>query len=113
MPHHAPMAFSWRYYYEKCMYAWAVLAHSWVLVQIITIFRSKNASGLSLAAWIIFCVSSIVWIIYGAFVMKVRNYVIITSSSTALILGIIILVGIVLYGSADGTDADAGDDPVG
>ncbi len=89
----------WKYYYARFMLLWAVTSHAFGLIQAIEIYQSKNASGVSLAAWSVYIASSIIWIIYGAAVLARRNLVIVTSSSIGVTLGTIIVIGIILYGN--------------
>ena len=88
----------WKFYYARFMVAWAILSHSALLIQAIKIYRQKNADGVSLLAFILYSVSSVIWLVYGAFVLAKRNWVIVASSITAIALGIIIIVGVILYG---------------
>jgi hypothetical protein len=53
-----------------------------------------------LAAFVVLLVSSVLWFIYGFFVLN-HNVVLVASSSTAFVLGVVILVGIVMYGTGD------------
>lgn len=91
----------WKVYYSRFMVGWAVVAHTALLLQSVEIYRTKNASGVSLPAFVVYTFSSIIWFIYGVFVLARRNYVIMVSSTLATLLGATIVVGIVLYGDND------------
>jgi uncharacterized protein with PQ loop repeat len=88
----------WKLWYAKGMLGWAVVSHVFLLLQAVKIYTEKNASGVSLPAYALYIVGSIVWVIYGAFVLHSRNLVIVVSSSIGLVGGVIILLGIILYG---------------
>ena len=89
----------WKLYYAKGMIGWAVLSHTFLLIQAIEIYTNENASGVSLAAYIVYLVGAVIWGVYGAFVLTRRNIVIVVSSVTAFLLGTVVLIGIILYGN--------------
>lgn len=89
---------AWKQYFSKFMYLFAIVSQIWLLLQLIEVFRTKNTAGLSIAAFALLAAGHIIWIIYGAFVMEPRNNVMILSSSIALALASLILVGIFVYG---------------
>lgn len=88
----------WKDYFTKFMYFFAIISQIWLLLQLIEVFRTKKTAGLSIAAFALLAVGHIIWIIYGAFVMEPRNNVMVLSSSVALALASLILVGIFIYG---------------
>lgn len=88
----------WKRYYSKAMIIWAVVAHTFLLLQAIKIYSEQNASGVSLPAYIVYECGAIIWFIYGMVVLEERNYAIIASAVTAFTMGMIVLVGIILYG---------------
>jgi uncharacterized protein with PQ loop repeat len=87
----------WKVNYSKFMIFWAMASHVWLIVQSVKIYRNQNAAGVSLPAFMILLTSSIVWLIYGAFVLERRNKVIVISSSVSMLLGIPVLVAILKY----------------
>lgn len=91
----------WKQHYANFMMVWAVVSHVSLLLQSIKIYVGKDASGVSLETYILFMVSSTIWMIYGFFVLTPRNWVIIMSSLTAISINISILVGVIKYGNAD------------
>jgi uncharacterized protein with PQ loop repeat len=88
----------WKIYYAYFILAFALLSHTFELLQAIQIYSQKSAQDVSLPAFILWVVGSVIWFIYGTFVLAIPNWPIIVSSVAAFILGIIIVVGIVLYG---------------
>lgn len=86
----------WKQYYTKFMLAWAVLAHSWLLVQIVEIVSSKNVQGLSVLAFSILLTSNVIWFIYGYAVLPKRNYVIMTSGAVSFTLASTI-IGLIFH----------------
>jgi uncharacterized protein with PQ loop repeat len=95
MEHH------WRYYYEKFMYVFVIIAPIGLLLQSIKIFQTQDAGGVSLATYILSLFGCIVWIVYAAKVLKDRNNAIIINSSISLILVITIIIGVLIYPSKD------------
>jgi uncharacterized protein with PQ loop repeat len=87
----------WKRYYNQFMYVFAVLSQVWLLLQLIAVHQTKKTDGLSLVAFSLLAAGHMVWIIYGAFVMSPRNYIMIISSTLALMLTIGILIGILVY----------------
>lgn len=102
----------WKLYYARAMIPLAILFHAFGAIQAYEIYSSQNASGVSLAAYVVYVISAMTWFCYGAFVLVRRNLIIMLSSMTAFTLGVIILVGIILYGGADAGGNDANNDPM-
>ena len=88
---------AWKRYYSKFMLFWAVAAYLWLVIQAYELYSSKDATGLSLAAFIFYIFGSCVWFTYGTFVLPERNLAIMISSITSFTLGSVIIAGIVLY----------------
>lgn len=88
----------WKIWYARGMLGWSVVSNVFLFVQAGQIFQDKDATGVSLPAYIMYCFGTLVWIFYGAVVLTKRNLVIIVSSTIGLIGGITILVGVILYG---------------
>jgi uncharacterized protein with PQ loop repeat len=87
----------WKENYSKFMVFWSVASHSWLLIQAITIFINKDASGVSLPAFILLSISSLIWLFYSLKVLPKRNLPIILSSVVSILFGIVLLVGIIMY----------------
>ena len=94
---------AWRDNYKKFMLFWAVAAHSWLIVQLISVFQNEDASDLSLPAFIIYTCSSLIWFTYGAFVLEERNYTLMISGTVSGILGVTTLAAIAKYGGSTDT----------
>jgi len=88
----------WKIYYAYGILAWSVLAHVFELLQAIKIFTEKDATGVSLIAFCLWIFGAVIWFVYGLFVLAIPNWPIVVSSSLAFVLGIVNVVGIVLYG---------------
>jgi uncharacterized protein with PQ loop repeat len=93
----------WKKYYTHWMTLWAVIAHSWLVIQATELYRSKDANGLSLAAFIFLSFSGVIWFIYGTFVIEPRSRILMISGAVSFILAVINIVGIALY-QKDGDD---------
>lgn len=87
----------WRKIYARLTVIWVVFSYSWLLIQVESIYSSKDATGISTPAYIVYVFSSWVWFIYGTFVLPRRNAVIMTSSTLAIILGTLTLIGSLVY----------------
>jgi uncharacterized protein with PQ loop repeat len=88
------MTEAWKSYYLKFMMVWAIIGHTWLLLQAIEVYQTENAEGLSQSAFVILMISGLLWFTYGYFALPVRNYVIATSSSISTILTLVIIIGI-------------------
>ncbi len=64
--------------------------------QIFTIFGKQQASGVSLASWIMYLLIGLITLAYGSF-HKLRPIII--SQSLWTIIDIVIIVGVIMYGS--------------
>lgn len=91
----------WKLWYAKAMLAWVVLGKAFLVIQAVEIFTSKNAAGVSLAAYIVYIIGSVIWLIYGAMVLQRKNLVIVVSAATAIVMGVIVLIGVIMYGDAE------------
>jgi uncharacterized protein with PQ loop repeat len=87
----------WKSYYQKWMYFWAIGSHTFLLLQALEIYQEKNAESVSLSAYIVYVLSSLIWLGYAALVLEPRNKVMMISAVTGFSMGIVILVGISLY----------------
>jgi uncharacterized protein with PQ loop repeat len=88
----------WKIYYAYGILAWAVLSHTFELLQAIKIYTEKNAEGVSLPAFALWIFGAIVWGVYGAFVLNIPNWPIIVSAIIAFLLGVVVLTGVIIYG---------------
>ena len=88
---------TWKLWYVKFMAPFAVLSHAWLAIQAISIFIDKDAKGVSLVAYIVYIISSVIWFVYGMFVLTKKNIVIVLSAVTAIALGVLVIVGVLMY----------------
>lgn len=91
----------WKMYYKKWILIWSPLSHIWLFVLLVSVFNNEDASSLSIISFVIFICSSIIWFIYGFFVLEDRNYAIIASAVTAFCLGCTSILAIILYGDPE------------
>jgi uncharacterized protein with PQ loop repeat len=87
----------WKHRFEQFMWVFVLASQSWLIVQAVDVFKTKNANGLSALAWSSLVAVHIIWIIYARFVLQPSNGIILANSSMSLILSILILVGILIY----------------
>lgn len=87
----------WKSKYTKFMLIWSVVAHTWLLIQIVKLYTSKDTNGLSLIAFCLLLISSIFWFIYGMWVIPQKSYPLILNASLSFTLNIIMITGIILY----------------
>lgn len=88
---------NWKHHYSKFMIVWSILSQTWLLIQTINIYVDKDASGVSLIAFVLLQISSVIWLVYASWVLPTLNIPIMMSSIIALTIGIALLTGIVLY----------------
>lgn len=87
----------WKYYYEKCMFLWAIFGQTWLLLQVIKIYQTQDVSGLAIVSYILLIFGAVVWFIYACFVLPDRNWIIIVNSSISFVLAWTVVAGILLY----------------
>lgn len=98
----------WRYRFEKFMAVYAVLSHTWLLIQTIQIYSTKDVSSLSIVAFILLLVNSVMWGSYAAYVLQFKNKPLLISACVSFCVVIVALVGIILYSDSDETKANSG-----
>jgi uncharacterized protein with PQ loop repeat len=100
---------TWKDYYKKWILVWSPLSHIWLFVLLVSVFKNEDASDLSIVSFSIFVFSSIMWFIYGFFVLEEKNFAIIASSVTAFTLGVTSIFAIIAYGDvSSGVDDERG-----
>ena len=62
--------------------------------QIIDLYSSKDAHGLSLLSWFLFFIGASIWLAYG---VKIKNIPLIISSFLWVTTELILIVGILIY----------------
>lgn len=90
---------NWKWFYGNVlMYVWACVSCVWLLLQSIKLYTSRNASGISLAAFVLVLLGQVIWFVYACCVLSERNYVIMLNSALSAVLTISIIVGVGIYG---------------
>jgi len=82
------------------------MAHAFLAIQAYEIYSERSAVNVSLPAYIVYLFSSVFWVIYGSMVLSPRVWPMIISGTVAFLGGVIILVGIGLYGKQEAAEAD-------
>lgn len=81
---------------DKMMNSVAFISPLSATPQIFTIFGKQQATGVSLVSWILYLLIGLITLAYGSF-HKLRPIII--SQSLWAIIDVIIIVGVVMYGS--------------
>jgi len=76
------------------MYGVGVLAPLALLPQVIQIYTTKSASGISLATWMLLASFSVLWVLYG---VAHKDKPIIIAHVLFAILNMLVAVGALLY----------------
>lgn len=82
---------------DKAIYIAAFVEPATTIPQVITIYRTKSASGISMISWVSYLIFSILWLWYGI-VHKQRALIIayiLFATTEALVL-----IGALLYGAS-------------
>ena len=85
---------NWKNRYELYMLFIAVFGKAFVLVQSAKILETKNSENVSFLAYIIYLIVNISWFFFG---LKKKEFVIIISSLTGIVVAGIILTVIIKY----------------
>jgi len=89
-----PATNAWKRSLDYLMYAVGILAPLALLPQILQIYESKSAEGLSLSTWVLLALFNLLWVLYSM-VHKDKQLFIATAFMVAFHLAIV--VGILLY----------------
>jgi uncharacterized protein with PQ loop repeat len=92
----------WRKDFTNAMIGWAVISKVFLVLQALKIYHSQSAAGVSFYAYVIYLVGAVVWFVYGAYVLVPRSTSLILSGILAFLGGVVILIGIFLYGEGAG-----------
>lgn len=84
-----------RRFYDILIYAIVFLAPIINIPQLLNIFLTKDATGVSLVSWVGFSCLSLVWLGYG---ILHRDKPIVYTNFGLIIIQLMIVVGIILYG---------------
>ncbi len=80
---------------DKIIYIYASIMPIFTSTQVIKIFLTQNASGVSLIAWSAYLIGTLLWLSYGI-LHREKPIIYANSINTAVNLGVVI--GIILYG---------------
>ena len=92
---------AWKRYYRTAILFWIPVSYVFLILQIVEIYTKKSATNVSFPGYLVYITSSVIWFIYGAFVLEKRNWPIIMSMCFAFTLALVLLIGIVIYKPAD------------
>lgn len=84
--------------FRKFMVIWAVLAHFGGILQIIKVYGTEDAGGLSAPAYMIYMLSACMWFTYGWWAKGHIDKVVVTSAVLGLAISTMVFVGIMTYG---------------
>jgi len=87
----------WKIYYAKLMVVFAVLSQVFLLLQVIEIFQTKTASGVSIPAYFVYELSNLLWGYYATKILLYVNYPILLSCIVSFVLAGIIIAGAFIY----------------
>jgi len=90
--HHAPKKH--REPFDYVVYFFMIATPLFELPQLLTIFRNRDATNISLATWAFFCVDNIVWMMYG---YRKKEWPLFFTSALYCVMEVGIVIGIVLY----------------
>jgi len=88
----------WRKRFDWWMRVWAVLGYAWLVVNIVHVYHSENATGVSLWGYLIYALSGVLWFVYGWFV--INNLVTYLAAAVSFSLTVVMIVGVLLYSDA-------------
>jgi|SRR3989338_2320101 len=89
-----PARDAWKRYLDYLMYGVAFFAPFALVPQILQLYTTKSAEGLSLPTWLLFIVIHILWGTYGA--VHNDKHILFASILMALFNGVIV-IGVLLY----------------
>lgn len=89
-----PARSSWKRYLDYLMYGVGILAPIALLPQILQIYSTKSAAGVSLPTWSLLMLANLLWALYGA-VHKDNQLFFANALMAAFVF--IIIAGILLY----------------
>ena len=62
--------------------------------QIVLLYTTKNATGLSLSMWVLYMLAAFVWLVYG---IRIKSKALIASSIFWILTELPMVVGILIY----------------
>lgn len=80
---------------KKIMFITVIIEAIAGIPQAVGVYTSQDAGGVSLPTWLLYCVLSVVWLIYS---VNIKDKLIFLYSCLSFLTEVSILVGIVMYG---------------
>lgn len=93
----AARGLTWRERYAQFMPVWAVVGELWLLLQVIEVYRHRDAGDVNLAAFCLSILGYSLWLFYGLRIIRPRDWPVIASSSVGLTLSVTLVAGLVIY----------------
>jgi len=84
----------WKRLFDYLMYAVGIFAPLALVPQILQIYTTHNAAGVSLLTWFLFTVLNTLWTIYGA-IHKDKHIFI--ASGLMILFDLVVVIGILMY----------------
>lgn len=79
---------------ERCMIIFAAIEPLTTIPQIVLLYTTKNATGLSLSMWVLYMLAAFVWLVYG---IRIKSKALIASSIFWILTELPMVVGILIY----------------
>lgn len=79
---------------ERFMIVFATIEPLTTIPQIVLLYTTKNAIGLSLSMWVLYVVAAVVWLFYG---IHIKSKALIASSVFWILTEIPVVIGILIY----------------
>ncbi|MCX6786626.1 MAG: SemiSWEET family transporter [Candidatus Kaiserbacteria bacterium] len=89
-----PAIGSWKRFLDYLMYGVGIIAPIALVPQILQIYTTRSAAGVSLLTWILIAIFNALWALYGA-VHKDRQ--LFFANAFVVLFDLIIVVGILMY----------------
>lgn len=87
----------WKKNFSKGMVAFAFVAQTWLVIQVVELYQKKDAGDISVPAFGVYMVVSAVWFLYGLLAFDHVDYVLMISSTIAFILATLIIIATQIY----------------
>ena len=87
----------WKKNFSKSMIVFAILAQTWLVIQVVELYQRQDASDISVPAFSVYMITSAIWFLYGLLGFDHVDYVLITSSLIAFVLAATIVAATQIY----------------
>lgn len=88
----------WKTYFAWFMVVWAALiSQLFLILQLEQLYQTRSTEGISLIAFILMELGNLAWLVYGMWALSPANMPIVVSSGVSFLLGIIMIIGIIIY----------------